>query len=229
MAARAGGAGGPLAWRGLEPLPPEPALDALEELLRRGAGGAAVLAADWGTFRGQFPAGAEPSWLGELAAGSGPRPGPWAAVPAGELVRRLRAAPAGERHGLLLEQLRGLAGRALGLGPGQGVDAQRPLRELGFDSLMAVELRNGLNRGLGRSFPATLLFDHPTLETLAGFLVTELFPPDGEAAGAPQPGAGAAAGPSPVLSKPVAWMNEEELNALLPQHGSDAVPAEENR
>ena len=50
------------------------------------------------------------------------------------------------------------------------VEPDQLLTELGLDSLMAVELRNLLARSLGVPLPATLLFDHPSLEALARFL-----------------------------------------------------------
>ena len=49
-----------------------------------------------------------------------------------------------------------------------------PLKEIGLDSLMAVELRNALTRSLGQPLPATLLFDHPTLDALAAHLAQRL-------------------------------------------------------
>ena len=54
---------------------------------------------------------------------------------------------------------------------GGELPTDRPLRELGVDSLMGVELRNRLARVLGRPLPATLVFDHPTLEQQAAFLL----------------------------------------------------------
>ncbi len=64
--------------------------------------------------------------------------------------------------------------KVLGLDAGSALDPQRPLNELGLDSLMAVELRNALSLALGRPLPATLLFDYPTLDALAGHLGREL-------------------------------------------------------
>jgi NADPH:quinone reductase-like Zn-dependent oxidoreductase/acyl carrier protein len=167
-------AGGGMAegWggRGITPLTPDTALDTLESLLGLGVAQAAVLDIDWTRFRESFPAGAGPAWLG----GPGPRTRRQPAD-AGAFLRRLQAAEATERRDLVLAHLQGLACQALGRDPSRPPDPRRPLHDLGLDSLMAVELRNGLNQALGRNFPATLLFEHPTLEALAGFLVAELF------------------------------------------------------
>ncbi len=60
--------------------------------------------------------------------------------------------------------------RVLGLAGDCQLTRASRLGELGLDSLMAVELRNALGAALGLALPATLLFDYPTIETLADFI-----------------------------------------------------------
>nr|WP_318306327.1 type I polyketide synthase [Amycolatopsis sp. MEP2-6] len=94
--------------------------------------------------------------------------------PTGALAARLTGAPAHERIRVLTDLVRGQAAVVLGHGSADEIRADRPFKELGFDSLTAVELRTLLATALGRELPATLVFDHPTPSALAAFL-------DGEA------------------------------------------------
>ncbi|WP_169811001.1 type I polyketide synthase [Nocardia amamiensis] len=66
---------------------------------------------------------------------------------------------------VLVELVRAHAMTALGRSA--PVADRTPLRELGLDSMMAVELRNALSADLGVRLPATLLFDHPTVAAVS--------------------------------------------------------------
>ena len=76
----------------------------------------------------------------------------------------------------MIEHVRALTLRLLGLDDSAIVDAGRPLREFGLDSLVAIELRNALAGSLQCSLPPTLAFDYPTINTIAGHLEQRLFP-----------------------------------------------------
>ncbi len=95
---------------------------------------------------------------------------------AGSLARRLRAAPEGERRRVALDAVRGEAATVLGYASGRAIDPRRAFKELGTDSLTAVELRNRLSVATGLRFPATLIFDCPTPAALADRLLGEVFP-----------------------------------------------------
>ncbi|MEW1648987.1 MULTISPECIES: phosphopantetheine-binding protein, partial [unclassified Streptomyces] len=98
--------------------------------------------------------------------------GPGAALPA--LVEQVATLSLQARADALLAHVRHAAARALGHADITGVVADRAFRDMGFDSLTAVELRNGLIKDTGLSLPATLVFDHPTPTALAQHLDTEL-------------------------------------------------------
>jgi aryl carrier-like protein len=79
-----------------------------------------------------------------------------------------------ERRGLLQTWLQSLAREVLGYGESEVIAADRPLLDQGFDSLMTVDMRNRLGKNIGASLPASLLFDHPTLERIAEYLLRDV-------------------------------------------------------
>ncbi|WP_063771147.1 type I polyketide synthase, partial [Streptacidiphilus neutrinimicus] len=105
------------------------------------------------------------------------------ADPGAALVRQLTGLAAEEQERVLLDVVRGQVAAVLGYAGAAAVQATAGFRELGFDSLTAVELRNRLNAVTGLRLPATLVFDYPSPAELAGQLRTAL-PLDGQGAGA---------------------------------------------
>ncbi|HRI63720.1 MAG TPA: SDR family NAD(P)-dependent oxidoreductase, partial [Polyangium sp.] len=97
-------------------------------------------------------------------------------MPGPSLQQRLAALPDVERENALTEVIRQEVAVVLGHHSTEMIEAGRPLRELGLDSLMAIELRNRLAAVTNQSLPATLLFNHPTPVALARHLRTLLIP-----------------------------------------------------
>ncbi|MFE0061368.1 type I polyketide synthase [Streptomyces sp. NPDC059003] len=97
-----------------------------------------------------------------------------------EFVRELSALDDGERQRLMLDRLRREAAVALGHDSVAELQSDRSFRDLGFDSLTVMALRNRLTAITGLKLPTTLVFDHPTFPDLAHHLTTQLFDADND-------------------------------------------------
>jgi acyl carrier protein len=91
-------------------------------------------------------------------------------------ARKMQAKPSGEVSNEQKETLRNQVMDTVAAVIGNSVGADEPLMDAGLDSLGAVELRNGLATSTGIDLPGTLVFDYPTVGSLAGYLQTQSTP-----------------------------------------------------
>ncbi len=91
-----------------------------------------------------------------------------------ELRERLEAAAPEQRQQMLFNIVRAEVARVLGHTTPESIDPNRPFMELGFNSIMAVELRNKLDAATGLGLPATLVFNYPTTVALADCLLERM-------------------------------------------------------
>jgi acyl carrier protein len=132
------------------------------------------------------------------------------------IVEQLQGVNAARRHELLLGFVGEHVAKVIGSTAADSIDPRQPLNELGLDSLMAVDLRNRLSASLGlaRSLPATLVFDHPTLEALASYLASDVLAPAGDAAGSEE-AVDAAAPPASDAVGALDEMSDDEIEKMF--------------
>ncbi|MFI0817943.1 type I polyketide synthase [Streptomyces sp. NPDC021098] len=114
------------------------------------------------------------------------------------LAGRLAGLGVAEQERLLLDLVRAQVATVLGYAGADTIGSGRAFKDLGFDSLTAVELRNQMNAVTGLRLPATLIFDYPDPQVLARHLRTELVGEDTAEVHTPVPVTGAATDDDPI-------------------------------
>jgi short-subunit dehydrogenase/acyl carrier protein len=157
-----------LGARGLIPLEPTDALNALGEVVAHGIGQLVAIKANW-QRAAKLLGAVRPPILDNVL------PGAAVLTPAdSQLLRQLHDTPEAQRASFIAEQLQHEVQQILGLA--QPPPASSRFLELGMDSLIAVEMRNRLLTQFGSLFTvdATAVFDYPTIGTLAEYLAAQL-------------------------------------------------------
>lgn len=171
LAAAQSNRGDRLASRGVGLIRPDQGIVALAKLLRQETAQVGVMPFDWQRWLEYVPAVDKTPFFNELRAGKGadrPKPGE------GNIRDVMLAAePGRQRRSLFEAHLRKHVAQVLRLAPAR-VPLNKPLKTLGFDSLMALELRNRLEASLGLNLSATLIFNYPTIEVLTPYLAEKM-------------------------------------------------------
>ncbi len=151
---------------GVAPMPVEQGLKMLDAALAMEAPLLAPVLFDSAALRGQAASGTLPAVLRRLVRAPVLRE-------RGSLAKRLAGVPASEQAAVVLELVRGNAAAVLGHTSAEAVPTDRAFKDLGFDSLAAVELGNRLKAATGLTLAATIVFDYPNATALAEYLLAE--------------------------------------------------------
>ena len=150
-----------LALQGITPLGVREAHDALEKMLAADTVQALVMDVDWRRMK-MGPTGDTPAMIQELVGARRQKRGADSA-----LVGKLKQLKGSAQRELLVKTVQDSLQRILSTN--EAPETDRPLIEMGLDSLMAVEFGTELQQMLGDQFNIgpTMLFDHPTIDAIS--------------------------------------------------------------
>ncbi|MFI2208055.1 beta-ketoacyl synthase N-terminal-like domain-containing protein, partial [Streptomyces sp. NPDC020192] len=157
---------------GLVPMPSEQGLALFDTARAMDEALLIPMVLDTGTLRRQVGgSGVLPALLRQLVGGVSRRAAESAVQgERSELARELAGRSTTEQTAILLDLVRTHIATVLGHTTPDTINPDQPFKDLGFDSLTSVELRNRLTTATGLTLPATLTFDHPTLNALTHHL-----------------------------------------------------------
>ncbi len=158
---------------GLIPLDPDLAMTGLARALADDETVLALTGVDWERYYPVFTSGRTTRLFDEIPEVVELNRAP-APAPVTGLAERLRGLPAGQRKQTLLRIVREEAAAVLGHAGADALPERTAFRDVGFDSVTAIDLRNRLAAATGATLPAALVFDHPNPVALADFLLGEL-------------------------------------------------------
>jgi acyl carrier protein len=161
--------------REMPTLTPRQGLIALEYLLRQCTGAqTGMMLIDWQQWRQHYPVFAGTPLLADLMRETRDASRLDIAVNGKSALSResLLAAEPPARSSLLESFVRGQVEAVMGI-PSNTLDVQRPLSDMGLDSLMAIELKNRLESSLKVMLPMVQLLQGPSIRTLAALLLAQ--------------------------------------------------------
>jgi acyl carrier protein len=153
--------------RGLLGIAPEKAMQALELLLPQRIPQIGVMQTNWELLVRSYTGMLSAPWASELV-------GQMPAVEQEDLVASLKEAAPEDRTELLCSAIQRLVVMVMGYTAAEAPEPDQGLFELGLDSLLALELKNHIQNQIRKDFPATAIFDYPTIGKLAVYLLTQV-------------------------------------------------------
>ncbi|WP_435178370.1 type I polyketide synthase [Actinacidiphila sp. bgisy145] len=168
---------------GLQPLPTDLGLELLDAAQQVDAALVAPVRLDLASIRTQARQGMAPPLLAGLVRVQVRQPRAAAGGGGGSLASRLAGTGPEDWEQVTLDLVTAQVAAVLGHASGSAVDPGRAFKELGFDSLSAVELRNRLTQATGLKLPTTLVFDHPTALAVTRYLIPVAMPGTAPATG----------------------------------------------
>ncbi|MFH0729430.1 MAG: SDR family NAD(P)-dependent oxidoreductase [Pseudomonadota bacterium] len=201
--------------RGMGAIAPEKGLEILGNLLQQDTGQALVMTVDWERYlENHYPKAPPPFFEAVDRKRALPgKPGDPLTGITGRDTEWLSRTPVEKRHAALFDYVGSQVAATLGMTSPEQLEPRQRLFDVGIDSLMAVELKNRLESGLGISLRSTLVFDYPTVEALVTHLSEEalssLFPR------------------APAETGPAAFGGDDDIDSLLSE--IEAMPEQELR
>ena len=164
-----------LAHFGLDPLAPEEGLQSIQDTVNKGRALTVAAALDLKRLRDYYEQqGGVPALLRLLL----PETGPSSQIPQAPRVVDVRKvlgdARPGQNKDMMLDMVREVVAKTLGFARSCDVDIDVPLKDIGIDSLTAVQMRNSLAAWTGLTLSVNIAFMYPNLRALAQFLRSQM-------------------------------------------------------
>jgi acyl transferase domain-containing protein/NAD(P)-dependent dehydrogenase (short-subunit alcohol dehydrogenase family)/SAM-dependent methyltransferase/acyl carrier protein len=157
---------------GMSAFSPEKGIELLEQAISSGRAEVAALPIDRRTFLSQLKAHGRTAFFEEVSLAASEEPA--SSERPDELKSLLETTPADRRLSVIKKHVRARIVGVLRLNSGVVLRDDQPLAELGLDSLMALELKNELQKDSGVTLTPNFFFEYPTLDLAAMFLNARL-------------------------------------------------------
>lgn len=193
--------------RGIQGITPAQVVETIEFLIPQDINHAGVMRTDWELLRRSYTELLNAPWASALVSADYKQS---ASEP--DLLAALAQISGNDRKPIIVEFLQQQVCRVMGFRSGEEPEPHRGLFDLGLDSLLALELKNRVQLGLKRDFPATAVFDYPSIDSLADYLLREVLLLEPVKASAP-----ASNGNGSGILEQIDGLSEEQVQALLNQ------------